>query len=890
MLTLLLLAIPQAQAPIGGSPIFRIEEVPPAPDERGEFGASVASLGDVNGDGFHDFIVGATRQQTVTLYSGRNAAPLYELAGEQPDSGFGAVLVAMPDLDGDGIQEFLVGAPWFDRWQGRFHGKVYLYSGGDGRLLRSIGGAGPEDRLGPAGHLDADGDGVADLLLHAAEEGAGHSDGRGYVVIVSGATGQLWLRHAGPGPDDNLTGAAPLGDANGDGFDDFAVARYRAGPGRTWPGRVEARSGLDGSLLWARNGTLERELFGYCIAGIEDLDRDGVGELLATRGSVRDGIPKTVLVLSGADGATLLELDGNSGDEFFGYVLGSAGDVDGDGLADPAVGAPFSEDSRRGIVWVFSGADGRVLYEVAGARVGRTLGMGVAPAGDLNGDGFGDFLAAGPGGRAWLSEETAPGAVTAFSGGPVESRAWRTVPMTAPDFGATEVEASDVDGDGDDDVLVVSRALGAIDWFENDGSPVPQWPSGALAGGLNEPFSPSIVDLNGDGAPDVLFAEPRRVSWLENPGPGGGPWPARLVRQAPRDVRDLLAADVDADGDTDIVLALAAELELGWLENDGQSPPAWTGHVIRRNAHGPTRLATGDQDGDGRLDVLVAADRSVSLAWYRQQGGFPPNWAELPVDDDQHVEEYLSIAAADIDGDGEDDVLAGVLNGPRSWPVHALAYKWKHYGCCWTGGSMFAAVAEPQRVATADFDADGDPDAAVVSTGNGRIYAVENLGLLSSADRVDFLPHLVTGRVRRPVDLATGDFTGNGLPDLVSISGEDGRVWFHQNGARAPRVDDPQPGRPGRLNEVPVRGALPASPVLLAWSPGTGQSQVAGCPAAARLDLDPARPIGTLVSDAQGVAVFSFSVPAAASGKLVYLQAADLASCTVGPLRSFRFP
>ena len=99
-------------------------------------------------------------------------------------------------------------------------------------------------------------------------------------------------------------------------------------------------------------------------------------------------------VFSGVDGSVLYTFEGDSTDERFGSSVSGAGDVNGDGVADLIVGAPFDRDNGvfSGNVRVFSGVDGSIIYSFDGDAAFEQFGQSVSGVGDVNGDGVADFL------------------------------------------------------------------------------------------------------------------------------------------------------------------------------------------------------------------------------------------------------------------------------------------------------------------------------------------------------------------------------------------------------------------------------------------------------------------------------------------------------------------
>ncbi|MEM7354474.1 MAG: integrin alpha [Acidobacteriota bacterium] len=312
---------------------------------------------------------------------------LAKMEAETPGAGFGWASEPIGDLDGDGAAELVIGA-MRNTEGGTLAGKAYVYSGADGVLLATHTGSAFE-RLGfaVAGGGDVDADGVPDYLIGAP--GVGSRPAR--VLVISGADHRS-IRQLDGGRE-TLFGFAVdfAGDLDRDGHADLVVGA----PATEGSGRVDLISGRDGSVLW-RFVQPEAIDLGASVAGLDDLDGDGRPELavsaIASRrlASLSQMPAGEAYVLSGADGARLRTLRPNRGRGHFAFVdLRHAGDLDGDGVGDLFVG-DFG-DKRGGRGYVFSGAGEERLRLINAESPGDGLGTARA-VGDVDGDGHGDLL------------------------------------------------------------------------------------------------------------------------------------------------------------------------------------------------------------------------------------------------------------------------------------------------------------------------------------------------------------------------------------------------------------------------------------------------------------------------------------------------------------------
>jgi len=267
---------------------------PLQPEAFGQFGHAVAGLRDVNDDGRGDIAVGAPEDDQpgspdggrVYIYSGRTGARIRMLASPGPrDSGyFGYSLAAIPDINGDGHEDLIVGAP---KERPDKAGRVYVYSGRTGQILRQMISPAPKDdgRFGyaVAAVPDANGDGVADIVIGAPRE----YSRQGRVYLYSGATGTLLRVVQSPGLEDNGRfgeAVAGLPDFNGDGYGDFIVGAPHEDPAGSPEdaGRAYIYSGRTGQLL---NKIIpprpaSSEYFGYSVAGMADINGNGRPEVV----------------------------------------------------------------------------------------------------------------------------------------------------------------------------------------------------------------------------------------------------------------------------------------------------------------------------------------------------------------------------------------------------------------------------------------------------------------------------------------------------------------------------------------------------------------------------------------------------------------------------------
>lgn len=258
---------------------------------------------------------------------------------------------------------------------------------------------------------------------------------------------------------------AAAGDWNGDGIGDLVVGAPRPWGGQ--PGYAAVLSGANGDVLRVLAGSEGDDHFGISVAGGEDLDGDGVAEVVvgavSWKGQAR-GIAGIVRIFSGADGHLLRALAQPAGAEMFGRELLLLDDVDGDGKGDVLVGCPAldgSLDGAAGKVIACSGATGAILYESVGEDRRDRFAQSLARAGDLDGDSIPDVLIGAPG---FAKEERDSGYVRAISGRTGSTLFTLALGPRHSGFGYALAGERDWNGDGILDLAVGTRAADRTAW------------------------------------------------------------------------------------------------------------------------------------------------------------------------------------------------------------------------------------------------------------------------------------------------------------------------------------------------------------------------------------------------------------------------------------------
>lgn len=359
--------------------------VPPPPGQTStltgtatsRFGTSLAFTGDVDGDGFNDLLVGAPNHDTAALDAGRaelfrgtrdgvSATASWTWTGTTDFQRTGAAVAFAGDVNGDGRTDAVIGVPGYSNGQlneGRV--LVFLATGSPGTPLE----------LGPVFTFESN---VANARLGESVAAAGDLNGDGFADLVAGAPGTA------EGQSERGALYVFLGHGLGQGGYPLALNRYVLGPAAS-------------------------AQFGHSVAGVGDVNRDGLSDVLIGAPGVSNGESgegRAYLYLGnfalGLDPTAAWTDEANSASASFGFAVTAAGDVDADGYADFLVGAPgFQAASSGGRAYLYRGrsASPPVVpspQTLDGGQANARFGASVAFAGDVNSDGFSDVAFGAP--------------------------------------------------------------------------------------------------------------------------------------------------------------------------------------------------------------------------------------------------------------------------------------------------------------------------------------------------------------------------------------------------------------------------------------------------------------------------------------------------------------
>lgn len=455
-------------------------------------GQSLASAGDVNGDGFSDLIIGAhlydngqNNEGAVMIWhgsaSGPNLATAAALHSSQPESAFGYSVSGAGDVNGDGFDDIIVGAPHYDNGQSE-EGVAFVFLGTPNGISKTASNmleanqadAGFGTSVSATG--DVNGDGYGDIIVGAMHYDNGE-DEEGAAFVYLGSPAGI-----SPVPiklESNKTGAwfgcavSHAGDLNDDGFSEIVIGAMNYSNGESEEGALYIYPGSPNGPNLAAKYMIESDTedarLGNSVAPAGDLNGDGHDDIIAGAYGFGDYDAGAIFIGYGQANSPLsLTMDcikGTQDQAQFGWDVSGASDVNSDGFHDLIIGAN-AHDNGDGAAYLYYGSpagisQGNVTHLYTHETgMAAAMGQSVAGAGDLNGDGYADVLV----GEPWFIDETTSiltGMVMIYYGSPtgIGSGPQRITgnPSDAYDFfGWSVAGAGDVNADGYGDMIAGS--------------------------------------------------------------------------------------------------------------------------------------------------------------------------------------------------------------------------------------------------------------------------------------------------------------------------------------------------------------------------------------------------------------------------------------------------
>ena len=237
--------------------------------------------------------------------------------------------------------------------------------------------------------------------------------------------------------------------------------------------------------------------------------------------------------------------------------------------------------------------------------------------------------------------------------------------------------AVDLDRDNDVDVISASHIFEGLTqptgeqfaWYENDGEKPPGFTKRTIMNTARSPFFIFSSDIERDGDIDILLTSwwDDTISWYENDGETPPEFEMHNITTSAAHPFQVYAADINADGFTDVLSASRLSDTVAWYENSGGLQPNFTRHIISNVEDGVIWMVADDMDNDGDIDVLSNSSRDASTAWYENNGLPQPAFARHVIATHAVADNGRWIFTVDLDRDNDLDVLVAKEHSGGIW-------------------------------------------------------------------------------------------------------------------------------------------------------------------------------------------------------------------------------
>ncbi|ACT94361.1 FG-GAP-like repeat-containing protein [Dyadobacter fermentans] len=515
------------------------------------FGFSASTAGDVNGDGFSDVIVGSfhfdngqNNEGGAFVYHGSangiSTTIAKQLECNQAGAQYGASVASAGDVNGDGYADVIVGANLFDNGQGN-EGGAFVYEGSSSGLANTSASSQEGNQLNAylgssvSSAGDVNGDGYSDIVVSGQGYDKGEADEGVAMVWLGGAKGtNNYVQELNGSQNAAQFGysVANAGDVNGDGYSDIIAGEYAYNSGQSNSGAAYIYYGSSQGIVLNTVTKIDNVsgsgLLGYSVAGAGDVNGDGFDDVIigdvsyfiswdAQKGLVEGAALVYYGSAQGLNKNTFSVLKNNQTQSSFGWTVSSAGDVNGDGYDDVLVGDPNHDKVLdEGAIFIYHGS-GQGISTVAaitleGTTQAEELGLTAGRAGDVNGDGFDDIIAGTP---LYTNGQTSEGAARIFYGSMTGINNSATIienNVSQASMGHSVSGAGDLNGDGFSDIVVFCAVTQANEgttlvYYGSSSGINSNSPKSTLTVGQPAYYGNSVSsagDFNGDGYGDLI--------------------------------------------------------------------------------------------------------------------------------------------------------------------------------------------------------------------------------------------------------------------------------------------------------------------------------------------------------------------------------------------------
>ncbi|WP_339917489.1 T9SS type A sorting domain-containing protein [Yeosuana marina] len=595
---------------------------------------------DIDGDGDMDVISSSTNDNKLAWYENTDGQGVFGSQNIITSSGNGATQVNAADFDGDGDMDILSVLSYDD--------KIVWYENTDGQgsfgVQKNITTIG--DGASSVYTIDIDGDGDTDVISGSnntssaigwyKNDGLGNFSAKQIIASNTDVDGVILVYGS---------------DVDNDQDIDLISFSYR-------DSKIAWFENIDGQGNFSLSQTITQFYFkssiyiNYVSILTDDIDSDGDFDLVFSSSELVDST-------SLFDKVAWYENKNGQGGFNIQHVINSnayypmnayAADLDGDGDLD-VLSASRDDDK---IAW-YENIDGLGNFSTQKIIIENANSAHCVHAVDIDNDGDMDIVSA-----SWDTDE-----ILWFENLDGQGVFSTQKIVTSLADGASYVYSSDIDNDGDMDLLSASYLDDKIAWYENTDGHGSFGGQQIISSNANGAVSVYTTDLDNDGDMDVLSASQLgdNIAWYENTDGQGNFSGQHIISSNVNGPSSIYAIDIDNDGDMDIISSSYLDNKIAWYENTDGHGSFGVQQIISSNANGASSVYATDIDNDGDMDVLSSSQWDKKVAWYENIDGKGTFGVQQIIS--SNADGASSVYAIDIDNDGEIDVISTSKNDDK---------------------------------------------------------------------------------------------------------------------------------------------------------------------------------------------------------------------------------
>lgn len=346
--------------------------------------------------------------------------------------------------------------------------------------------------------------------------------------------------------------------------------------------------------------------------------------------------------------------------------------------------------------------------------------------------------------------------------------------------------AADLNKDNNIDVVSVSMEDDMIQWMENSGGNAPSFTTRTITHSLQQPKSVKTADINGDGNIDILACGGDKLVWLENNGESITLFSEHIIDNYSAWYSSLYPADLDNDNDIDIIATTSGENRIIWYENDGNTHPSFTLHILLSREVTSTAdfeycVYSADLDNDNDMDVIYGAYYRGEVAWFENNGDLEKTFTAHEIT--TSIGSVTSVYASDINGDGNIDIISSGYTSGIYWYEND-----DNIDPAFIIHEITTTLYGLTSSITSDLDLDEDIDIISVSTDDMVLWFENNGG-----QSPDFSEYIIPSNCNTPYSVFAADLDNDGDSDIISGSIHSAIMWYENKNIDISPTPTPTP-------------------------------------------------------------------------------------------------